>query len=79
MWAKCGCQPQVKSAPTQEKVAFSGFINPLTGELMILCNLIGQWIEDGEAPEDLNLLGNMVMNICFNNALNYFEIDIPDY
>ena len=35
MWAKCGCQPQVKSAPTQEKVAFSGFINPLTGELII--------------------------------------------
>jgi transposase len=34
MWAKCGCQPQVKSAPTQEKVAFSGFINPLTGELI---------------------------------------------
>lgn len=33
MWAKSGCQPQVKSAPTQEKVAFSGFINPLTGEL----------------------------------------------
>ena len=34
MWAKCGCQPQVKSAPTQEKVAFSGFINPQTGELI---------------------------------------------
>lgn len=35
MWAKCGCQPQVRSAPTQEKVAFSGFVNPLTGELII--------------------------------------------
>jgi len=34
MWAKCGYQPQVKSAPTQEKVAFSGFINPRTGELI---------------------------------------------
>lgn len=34
MWAKRGCQPQVKSAPTQEKVAFSGFINPVTGELI---------------------------------------------
>jgi transposase len=35
MWAKCGFQPQVKSAPTQEKVAFSGFVNPMTGELII--------------------------------------------
>lgn len=34
MWAKRGSQPQVKSAPTQEKVAFSGFINPVTGVLI---------------------------------------------
>ncbi|AUS98019.1 hypothetical protein CDQ84_18525 [Clostridium thermosuccinogenes] len=34
MWAKRGCQPKVKSAPTQEKVAFIGYINPLTGELI---------------------------------------------
>ena len=35
MWAKRGQQPQVQSAPTQEKVAFSGFVNPLSGELLI--------------------------------------------
>lgn len=35
MWAKCGSQPQIKSAPTQEKVAFSGFVNPATGQLVI--------------------------------------------
>ena len=40
----------------------------------ILCNLIGQWVENGEAPEDYKLLGNMVQNICFNNASNYFYI-----
>lgn len=34
MWAKRGSQPQVKSAPTREKVAFSGFINPVTGVLI---------------------------------------------
>lgn len=33
MWAKRGMQPLVKSAPTQEKVAFSGFVNPATGIL----------------------------------------------
>jgi transposase len=39
MWAKRGKQPKVKSAPTQEKVAFSGFINPNTGQLIIKeCN-----------------------------------------
>lgn len=34
MWAKKGCQPQVWSAPTQEKVAFSGFVNPQSGVLI---------------------------------------------
>ena len=33
MWAKRGIQPKVKSAPTKEKVAFYGFVNPNTGEL----------------------------------------------
>jgi len=33
MWAKRGIQPLVKSAPTQEKIAFSGFVNPATGIL----------------------------------------------
>lgn len=34
MWAKCGCQPQVKSAPTQEKIAFIGYVNPASGQLL---------------------------------------------
>lgn len=40
----------------------------------ILCNLLGTWVEDGEVPNDLKLLGSMVQDICFNNAKNYFEI-----
>ena len=40
----------------------------------ILCNLIGEWVEAGEAPNDVKLLGNMVQNICFNNAKNYFGV-----
>lgn len=39
----------------------------------ILCEMLGQWVEKGEAPNDLNLLGNMVENICFNNAKSYFK------
>ncbi len=42
----------------------------------ILCNILGKWVENGEAPNDMNLLGNMVRNICFNNARDYFGIEI---
>ena len=40
----------------------------------ILCNLIAQWVENGEAPEDYKLLGKMVEDICFYNAKVYFKI-----
>ena len=39
----------------------------------ILCNLIGRDIVNGELPNDLNLLGGMIENICYNNAKEYFE------
>ena len=38
----------------------------------ILCNLLGQIVEDGEYPADLTTLGKMVQNICYYNTLNYF-------
>jgi glucuronate isomerase len=41
----------------------------------ILANLIGEWVEAGEAPNDLPLLGSMLQDICFNNAKNYFGIE----
>jgi glucuronate isomerase len=40
----------------------------------ILCNLLGEWVEKGEVPNDIELLGNMVQNICYNNAANYFPM-----
>ena len=42
----------------------------------ILCNMIGVGVEKGEIPDDLDLLGRMVEDICYNNARNYFGIDI---
>jgi glucuronate isomerase len=42
----------------------------------ILCNIIGEWVESGEAPNDFELLGSMVKNICFDNAKEYFGIEI---
>ncbi|MDO5571071.1 MAG: glucuronate isomerase [Bacteroidales bacterium] len=39
-----------------------------------LCNLIGKDIENGELPfSEMKFLGEMVENICYNNAKNYFN------
>ncbi len=38
-----------------------------------LCNILGNDVEKGEIPPDRELLGRMVENICFNNAVNYFK------
>ncbi|MGM0109477.1 glucuronate isomerase [Enterococcus sp. AZ172] len=38
----------------------------------VLCELIGEIVERGEAPEDIHLLGTLVEDICYTNARNYF-------
>jgi len=40
----------------------------------ILCNLLGTDVENGEIPNDPELLGSMVENICYYNAKNYFNL-----
>ncbi len=40
----------------------------------ILCNLIGKWVENGEYPADMDTLGGIVRDICYNNAKHYFNI-----
>ena len=42
----------------------------------ILCDLVGTWVEDGEIPNEPDLLKPLIENICFNNAKNYFSIDL---
>ncbi|MGL5935765.1 MAG: glucuronate isomerase [Cetobacterium sp.] len=42
----------------------------------ILCNLIGNWVEDGEVPYDEEILKAMIEEICFENAKNYFKLEI---
>ncbi len=41
----------------------------------ILCNLIGNLVENGEYPADFDMLGEIVENISFNNIKNYIDID----
>ena len=43
----------------------------------ILCNLFGSDVERGELPNELELIGNTVADICYNNAVDYFGIS-PD-
>ena len=40
----------------------------------ILCNCLGTDIENGEMPDDFDLVGKMVQDISYNNAKNYFKI-----
>ncbi|MBL7189018.1 MAG: glucuronate isomerase [Phycisphaerae bacterium] len=42
----------------------------------ILCNMLGDDVEAGLLPNDLELLGTMVEDICFNNARNYFPMEL---
>jgi len=42
----------------------------------ILCNLIGNDVENGEMPADMALLGKLVEDISYNNAVNYFGIEL---
>lgn len=43
----------------------------------ILCNVIGTDIENGEIPHDMDLVGDMVRRICFQNPAEYFGLDLP--
>ena len=38
----------------------------------ILCNMFGTLIEEGEYPNDVEFVGQIVKDVCYNNAVNYF-------
>jgi len=39
----------------------------------ILCRLLGEWVEDGRFPCDMELLGEIVSGISYYNAKKYFH------
>ena len=41
-----------------------------------LCNVLGGDVEAGLLPSDMGLLGKMVEDICYNNAKNYFPMEL---
>ncbi len=42
----------------------------------ILCNQIAVWVENGEYPRDFALLGQLVQDISYNNAVRYFGFQV---
>ena len=42
----------------------------------ILCEKIGQLVESGQYPDDIEFLGRMIQNICCHNAVEYFGFEI---
>ena len=41
----------------------------------ILCNFIGSLVENGEYPEDYEMLEKLVCDICYNNVVKLFRFD----
>ena len=39
--------------------------------------VMGREIERGELPGDEALVGAMIRNICFTNAKNYLQLELP--
>lgn len=42
----------------------------------ILCELIGEWVESGQYPEDKKQLKKIVEDICFHNTNAFFRFDV---
>ena len=42
----------------------------------VLCGLLGEWVEQGKYPNDCALLGQIVKDISYNNAVRYFNMPL---
>ncbi len=42
----------------------------------ILCNYIGGLVENGEYPADMEILGEIIQNICYNNIEKYIKSEV---
>jgi glucuronate isomerase len=43
----------------------------------VLCSLIGAEMERGDIPDDVELVGDMIEDICCGNAASYFGFPVP--
>ena len=83
---KTGMQDQMISLANLGNL--SGFVGMLTDSRSflsytrheyfrrILCNLVGNWVENGEFPADMDTLEEIITGISYNNAKNYFKLPL---
>ncbi len=83
---KTGMQDQMISLANLGNL--SGFVGMLTDSRSflsytrheyfrrILCNLVGNWVENGEYPADMDLLEEIITGISYNNAKRYFKFPL---
>lgn len=38
----------------------------------VLCQVVGEWVDQGRLPDDDAFLGGLVEDVCYNNAHDYF-------
>jgi glucuronate isomerase len=43
----------------------------------VLCRRVGRWMDDGLVPGDEALVGGMVKDLCYRNAVAYFRLPGP--
>lgn len=43
----------------------------------VLCEVVGSEMEKGELPTDESLVGAMIKDICFKNASEFLELELP--
>ncbi len=85
---KIGMQDQMLSLASLGNL--SGFVGMLTDSRSflsytrheyfrrILCELIGNLVENGEFPADMDILSEIVTDISYNNAIRYFGFDLKE-
>ncbi|MBP5167062.1 MAG: glucuronate isomerase [Oscillospiraceae bacterium] len=82
---KKGMEEQIKSLASMSVLAnFIGMVTDSRSFLSytrheyfrrVLCSVLGDWMERGEYPADMDAAGAIVRDICFNNAIKYFEAE----
>ncbi|WP_343208293.1 glucuronate isomerase [Anaerolentibacter hominis] len=81
---KYGMEEQMRTVMTDSMLSkFTGMVTDSRSFLSyprheyfrrILCNLIGELVENGEYPADMDTLGKIVQDICFHNAKNFIPV-----
>ena len=84
---KIGMQNQMLSLASLGNL--SGFVGMLTDSRSflsytrheyfrrILCNLVGDWVENGEFPDDEDILAEIIKDVSYYNAVRYFGFSLP--